>query len=105
MNPIFRSCEKWYAGICPNECVRNSFYRSVGEIDSLPGIHPLDLDKLNRICAACDIPLEIQKKECPVCGGHISQNADIPIMELDSLKIYNYQCNACSRELFSYILV
>jgi hypothetical protein len=101
--PIFQSCERWHTGICRNELIRNTFFPEES-IASIPD--PGDLTELNRVCTSCVVPLVIQNRECPVCGGHVLQDADIPLIEIiGSLKIYNYRCTECKRELFAYSFV
>jgi hypothetical protein len=105
MNPIFRSCEKWHTEICWNELIRTSFFQTENEAGASLRTPFQDMEELNNVCTACDVPLEIIKRECPVCGGYVFQDADIPMMEVDTLKIYNYWCSNCSRELFSYAFI
>jgi ribosomal protein S27AE len=102
---IFHSCDRWHTGTCRNELVRNTFFISESESFTSYQTRHLDLEKLESICMACDFPLKIQRRECPACGSYVLQNQDIPLMEIGTLRIYNYMCSECGRELFSHILV
>lgn len=103
--PVFRSCERWHTGACRYEFIRETFNREESQDILSSRLQNHELDKLNAICKRCGFPLEIQRRECPVCLGTIRQDEDIPRMEIDALNVYNYRCSGCGRELFSYVLL
>ncbi len=65
-----------------------------------------ELDKFNEICRKCPkASLEINKKECPVCGSHhvVEGFAHDPDNNDDERPpvLYQYYCVDCGKQLFS----
>lgn len=100
---LFVRCEDWPNGNCPDSGLKEFFQKMIDEEGQIrKNLAPKEIAGFNAVCGRCDIALETYEKKCPVCGGTSLSVPEIPMIELDTLKIYYYTCDSCRRELYLY---
>jgi hypothetical protein len=98
---LFRSCENWEYGNCKKGLSPEVFHTTSGVKTGQADGAQLTRE-LNKLCLGCRNPLQIRDKKCPACLSTDLRIPDIYLIEVDSLRVYNFVCQKCGRELYLY---
>ncbi|MFC2170054.1 hypothetical protein ACFLRM_05785 [Acidobacteriota bacterium] len=101
---LFLLCSEWNKNSCSKRELSKLYkkYEFEGARFSWP--KGKELKKFNDYCKGCNEALEIEKKECPICGNKLLFKSDLfGFNKKTPLSIYYvYFCKECERELNSY---
>lgn len=98
MNILFEFCENWER--CDNEDLRSLFEEKMIKGKDFEYPSKEKVEGLNKICKECDHSLHITKQLCPVCGSSELEPGTWS-GDLGWIRIYNYKCINCERNLYS----
>jgi predicted RNA-binding Zn-ribbon protein involved in translation (DUF1610 family) len=98
MKGIFESCILWEKKICINDDFVNLHRNRMNEGKQLKSPDGTEFLRINEICAKCNFPLDVNKRECPVCGNKNLQE-EIAKAQSRFNHTHGYRCDNCGRIL------
>ena len=98
MKGIFKNCKLWEKELCDNMDLINLNIRKVNEGKQLKSPDGTEFLRIDEICAKCNFPLDVNKRECPVCGNKNLQE-EIAKAQSRFNHTHGYRCDNCGRIL------